>query len=234
MSDSTDTRDRVTGKALCGLVQIDGSDRPESASKFLFGRGVVDAYCGGVLGQCHLTPFIGNFPTRPPVGSLFRPRRPLAVGRFVVAVAVNALKCVSRRAFPHIRNKICRAFLPPLANRNASGPINRISFIARVLASVNCVSQRGYRADACCGFQKSVPCLPRTDLLGPHTAAAISRAAFKASRVYDYFCSAITPKPPKHIPACSGLGPVNLYSNKPAVAKPCSVFSNRHGASYAR
>jgi hypothetical protein len=234
MSDSTDTRDRVTGKALYGLVQINRSDRTESGPKFLFGCGVMNADGFRIFCKRHFASIKRDFPACAPVKSLLSFRRPAAIRRLIIPVAVNALQSKPRRADAHISYKSSRTSLPAVAYGYAALAVNCKALIARVFAPVNCVLKRRKSAPPAIYRKNSVFCLSRTDLLGPHAAATVSRPTFKASGIYNYFRSAITPKSPKNIPACGGLGPVNFYSNKPAVAKPCSVFSNRHGASYAR
>lgn len=229
MSESTDTRDRVIKLASCGLVQIDGSDQPESRPQLLFGRRVVNSYCGGILGQRHLPPIIGNSPARTPVSGLFRKGRPFAVCRFVMAVAVDALKCVAGWALPHIRNKVCGAFLPPIANRNASAAIGGVTLIARVLASVNCVSQRRQSSDARFCFQNAMTsCALRHSftLKAPTASDCPSQDNARSCR---RVVPAVASKTPKRIPAfCyDALNPFRCY--QPAKSHAGDVFCFSHG-----
>jgi hypothetical protein len=83
----------------------------------------VNAQFGSPVSDAHRLTVRGDQVGAPLVAGLICSRRPAAVIRLVISVAVNALKSQSRRAFAHVRQELLRGIQPGLANANTASTV---------------------------------------------------------------------------------------------------------------
>ena len=122
------------------------------------------------------------------VAGLIPRRRPATVGRFVVAVAVDAFKGQPGRAFAHVCQKVQRAFQPGVADANASAAIVWKLLVRWIMAPRLHIDPGVVFLSAC--ETMSQIGFGRPFLL--QAAAGLNRAGAKVQGADDLFSSAVT------------------------------------------